>query len=207
MTDQTHPTLVWPLRPVCHDKDMNAMRYGAPEWQKRDGLRRCSYCGSLHPEDLMHALKAGARLETADWKYGWTHKFYVEGIPNPNAGKEVSKSYGSGPLPLPDEKRTYWTNMGSKVGCRVEFTEGEGRWNAKLYEPDTPTTWGKFYNVHLQDLDLATFDALAPMLNVGTGVEFSRDEQGIKYKAVAPEPWIARGKPADPQAPSTPEAP
>lgn len=85
--------LVW--RPPTPDRPP----YGNP-------YRTCSYCGSLHPEDLLNAIKAGGiKLDLADLKYGWPHKFYVEGIPNPLAGQQVkcgSNADGSpmmGPAP------------------------------------------------------------------------------------------------------------
>lgn len=42
--------------------------------------RRCDYCGSIHPEDLLTISKEFAgklRPELADQKYGWPHKVYV----------------------------------------------------------------------------------------------------------------------------------
>lgn len=45
--------------------------------------RSCSYCGSLHPEDLVYWLEhKGMQLSGADWKYGWAHKFYLVGGPS-----------------------------------------------------------------------------------------------------------------------------
>lgn len=72
--------MIFPERPTCHDNDLSPVfKTMAPEWRTREGgpHRRCSYCGSLHPEDLMKVLGEGARLGGADWKYGWPHKFYV----------------------------------------------------------------------------------------------------------------------------------
>lgn len=44
-----------------------------------DGLLSCSYCGSMRPEDMMQVIRqGGARVELADMKYGWPHKFYVD---------------------------------------------------------------------------------------------------------------------------------
>jgi hypothetical protein len=43
----------------------------------------------MHPEDLVNYLNAGAELESADWKYGWPHKFYINGIQNPKAGEII----------------------------------------------------------------------------------------------------------------------
>jgi len=42
----------------------------------------------MHPEDFIRVVKDGARLELADMKYGYPHKLYVHGIPNPLAGQE-----------------------------------------------------------------------------------------------------------------------
>ncbi|MFI5955827.1 hypothetical protein [Cryptosporangium sp. NPDC051539] len=40
-------------------------------------FRRCSWCGSVHPEDLA-AEPEWLRTEWADRKYGWPHKLYVD---------------------------------------------------------------------------------------------------------------------------------
>lgn len=93
----------------AHEGDWQAQSFGAQTWREREpepgrepyGIphRTCSYCGSINPSDLLDALKAGARLQATDWKYGWPHKFYVEGIPNPNAGKTVEVgSNNDGPI-------------------------------------------------------------------------------------------------------------
>lgn len=46
-----------------------------------ESFRRCSYCGSVHPRDLLKARdegKIGTVDRSVDWKYGWPHKVYVE---------------------------------------------------------------------------------------------------------------------------------
>lgn len=53
-------------------------RYGtrAPEH-----FRRCGYCGSIHPQDLLMMQANGELVDvdrSVDWKYGWPHKIYVE---------------------------------------------------------------------------------------------------------------------------------
>src|ERR1017187_5102013 len=58
--------------------------------------RTCSYCGSMHPADLLKFLIEGAKLESADWKYGWPHKFYVHGMKNPIAGRAIKLGSKSG---------------------------------------------------------------------------------------------------------------
>jgi hypothetical protein len=52
--------------------------------------RECSYCGSIHPGDLRGYLESDiGHLEVADEKYGYPHKVYVSGLPNPHRGMVV----------------------------------------------------------------------------------------------------------------------
>jgi hypothetical protein len=69
-----------------------------PEGRGRDGhtypygypFRTCTWDGSIHPDDLLMFMRTlPILISEADWKYGWPHKFYIEGIPNPLAGKPV----------------------------------------------------------------------------------------------------------------------
>lgn len=62
-------------------------------------FRTCTYDGSIHPDDLLAYLTPGrgVTLNEADWKYGWPHKFYVEGIPNPMAGFTICSGGRGGP--------------------------------------------------------------------------------------------------------------
>ncbi len=109
-------------------------------------LRACSYCGSMHPADVAAAIRAGAKFHWADRKYGWPHKAYGEGIPNPHAGMlEVRASARSASPAFPREVRQprFSPLTGERVDDYVTYTE----------EPKaaSATTWGKFYSVHLQD--------------------------------------------------------
>ena len=65
----------WPDAPTCHSDTRGSPLtwLGAGERP----FRSCSWCGSVHPEDLLTLLGGGAELSGADWKYGWPHKFYV----------------------------------------------------------------------------------------------------------------------------------
>lgn len=72
----------YPEKPSCHSGNEGVFT-GRLEASWREptasqSYRTCYYCGSIHPEDLLRLLKAGAKLRGADWKYGWPHKFYVE---------------------------------------------------------------------------------------------------------------------------------
>lgn len=190
--------IAWPERPTCHDSDWQAQRFAPQTWRPAGvrlhpendhvpAFRTCSYCGSIHPEDLLNALRAGAKAGGSDWKYGWPHKFYVEGIPNSQAGNLVTRMSGSGPLPLTDKDRAEYERYAQR-GAVVEFSEDaeKGRWRVTVREPDGPTTHGKWYNAHLADLSPAAFDELVPLLLRHTGIKFERDEKGIKYSAPSP---------------------
>jgi hypothetical protein len=87
----------WPNQPTCHKvppvftmaADHMQWRGPRPDSEEAsyvESYRTCGYCGSMHPEDLVRMLAQGATLGGSDWKYGWPHKFYVMGIPNPKAG-------------------------------------------------------------------------------------------------------------------------
>lgn len=56
---------------------------GEDTYEQRPGesFRRCSYCGGVHPIDLLRARdegKIGKVDRSVDWKYGWPHKIYVD---------------------------------------------------------------------------------------------------------------------------------
>ena len=148
--------------------------YGTP-------FRVCSYCGSIHPEDLYRYLSAPpdperkktcllclgstrgwlqhtcqVTLSGSDWKYGWPHKFYVHGIPNPIAGQlVVSSSWSKG-----DERG--WGEPG----------------------PAPDSSFAKWYNNHLEDVrDHEAFNALTEVIRDKSGIEFYRDEKGLGYRA------------------------
>lgn len=75
--------MIFPVRPTCHDKDYYAQRFGEVHWQTRDdGMRHCSFCGCIHPEDLMNFVKSNpdprSKAYLADPKYGWYHKYYID---------------------------------------------------------------------------------------------------------------------------------
>jgi hypothetical protein len=119
-------------------------------------LRACSYCGSMHPSDVASAIKAGAKGEWADQKYGWPHKAYFDGIPNPHAGLlEVRASANYKP-----EDRNDWIQCGD-------------HWHEPP-RPADPTTTGKFYSVHLMDATPEERDIIETAL----GLHFDFNEDG-----------------------------
>lgn len=65
-----------------HKHDFGAGQFKPHTWKHRNGedFRRCSYCGSINPDDLITlANQKDLHFEVADWKYGWPHKVYVDG--------------------------------------------------------------------------------------------------------------------------------
>lgn len=152
----------------CHDGARHSELGGPVRWRpaetsREDGyeptpFRTCSYCGSIHPEDLIAAVEAGARMHGSDWKYGWPHKFYVEKIPNPNKGMKI------------------------RVGSRSHMENGE-RKEEIMWGTAGEVTHGKWYNVHLEDFDDEFFAKMSKLLYEQAGILFERDEKGVKYSA------------------------
>lgn len=160
----------WPDKPTCHDADYQAKRFGPQRWERRapdarnpDGepFRRCSYCGSIHPEDFIAAIDAGAQLGGSDWKYGWPHKFYLMNIPNPNKDRQAE----IGGISQWDEA--------TQASVFTASYGAEGNFHAK------------WYNVHLQDAydDEARARILA-RIKAASHIEFAFDADGrMKYSA------------------------
>lgn len=116
-------------------------------------FRTCDYCGSIHPADLLHVIRSHPglrdtarlqpydlerplrhfqiRLDMADWKYGWPHKFYVEGIPSPLRGQKTIRS--------------------------SMYRDGKRILGEPRIEPNDATSHCKFYTTHLVDLSDALF--------------------------------------------------
>jgi hypothetical protein len=64
----------------CHGETPSVFKYGQPTWSEpREGtdFRTCSYCGCIHPDDLIRVVAEGKVMGGSDWKYGWPHKFYI----------------------------------------------------------------------------------------------------------------------------------
>jgi hypothetical protein len=176
----------WADAPTCHVAD-----YGARQITWRDPVidrgtentpphiepwRTCSYCGSIHPEDLLLLTQQVAftdpysrntsdftermrlaHMDCADFKYGYPHKIYV----HPNIIFEPETKFVSGTRIVDGKPQaSHWSNGKS--------------------------LWAKFYTVHLSDngIDDEAFASIANALTKHVGVEFSRDERGVKWRRV-----------------------
>ncbi len=109
--------------------------------QFQGSLKRCSYCGSAHPADTAAAIRAGAVGHWADWKYGWPHKAYFDGVPNPHAGLMESTTSSSKKPPQEQLDTENW----------LPPVEGESPQGWRQLSPAPATTYLKFYTVHLLD--------------------------------------------------------
>ncbi|MDR6381815.1 hypothetical protein [Paraburkholderia caribensis] len=174
------------MKSVAHRRDMNHFgqsQYsdGLVPWFDAEApnldagrttgrLRACGYCGSMHPADVAAAIRAGAKGHWADFKYGWPHKAYFDGIPNPHAGMLESRCSCSHPK---QEEVDAGKWVRSPTGM---FDQSTGKPTFTWREPGKPaaqTTYGKFYTEHLQDAtpeDRATIEQ-----HLGLSFEFSED--------------------------------
>lgn len=179
---------------ACHDNRHQRINQNSLKWRdvepspRKDGsegrpFRTCSYCGSIHPQDLLDAIKAGAVLGGADWKYGWPHKFYISNIPNPHQGAMVRKTSGGSYKSEAAAREAGLPYV--REGYRLEVKEGvtpdpetltfnmNGQWSFEIYEPAGAFTHGKWYNDHLSDeLTDAEFNELAAALEAHAGIKF-----------------------------------
>ena len=152
----------WPKRPTCHDGEERVLDLGTDRWivLADEHFQRCSYCGSMHPQDLVLAINDGAPLHETTMKYGFPHKFYVD-VPNPEPERIVRTGSTSYPLKGPGRKR------------EVIF-----------YGPQGPTIMAKFYTWHLLDkgYDEEALNLLMLRLSGATRFLFSQlDERQFRW--------------------------
>jgi len=112
----------------------------------------------------------GIHVGGSDWKYGWPHKFYIDGIPNPAVGQEyVIYTYG-----------------GERADESVEYTNhhGEKGWRRVHSRNTCPsTTRAKWYNEHLTDLAPETFEVMAALLETHSRIKFYLVDGKLHYSA------------------------
>lgn len=158
----------WPERPTCHGDDWKrfrqrwAWRSHLPDERYPQGepFRTCSYCGSIHPEDLLKALDSGATLGGSDWKYGFPHKLYLYNIPNPHRDELAEIGQRSGPN---EEGEIIYESI---MGPQGDFNS-------------------KWYTIHLQDTgyDEEALQALLSRLTEASGIEWGVTDGKAWYKA------------------------
>jgi hypothetical protein len=209
---------MWPEKPTVHEQEARHYPSREPAWLQPRGrrddsdpycvyFRTCSWCGSIHPEDLAnlavaqpvpdfddwvgeqvlaevdnnpkayherlaeHLQKQGStfNIHSADWKYGWPHKFYIDGIPNPIAGEPYS-------IYALSANRE---NLGEDAQWYV-FGNGQSTWRERVGTNPCPTTIrAKWYNIHLADRDMSeeAFGIVVNEIARFTGISFIRDPE------------------------------
>lgn len=160
-----------------------AARWGGWHWsepaleRRGEHFRRCSYCGSIHPDDLV--AEPSWRAEWADQKYGWPHKFYVDIVNrDPDRMFAISAQFGpddGGERPgmlrtdsLPPDLEAEMVRQGYEPGSPYRGTHvGFGK-RAVLH--------AKFYSVHLADPRLSewTLEKFAEI----SGLSFTFTDDG-----------------------------
>lgn len=157
----------FPDTPTCHSDARRALPDPSPiVWSQPrhptsdsgpvvESFRRCSYCGSIHPEDLLRVLADGARMHGSDWKYSWPHKFYVE-VPNrvnPAVEVEIGARYDGSAKKTPIMGTIEWFHA-------------------------------KWYNEHLHDeMDNEARAALLAAIEKHSGIRFEVEGDKLKYRA------------------------
>jgi hypothetical protein len=170
-------------------------------------LRSCGYCGSMHPADVAAAIRAGARGHWADFKYGWPHKAYFDGIANPHAGMLESRMGCSHAVPdcpatgkpcdmgeqsafrpscgcmARGEVATGTRNGQPMVLVQDGFDQVTGKPTHTWRDPGKPAgekTDGKFYTEHLQDASPEDRETIERHL----GLAFTFDGERVSWKPI-----------------------
>lgn len=118
----------------------------------RHTFRTCSYCGGMHPEDLIRLIEQGADVS------GTTkgHKFYVERVPNPIAGQRCRSGSRSGPVfdrghgqRLANRLRDP-SIMPRELGRATIMERLRGHYERPTYSPAPQHCFAKFYTYHIE---------------------------------------------------------
>lgn len=158
---------------------IEAERWGGWTWREPshgEHYRTCSYCGSIHPEDL--AAEAAWSAEWADPKYGWPHKFYVA-VANRQPEQRFITGATSGtptglagttwirPSEIPDDVNTDgWRDLSDHYQWVAIGTR--------------PTHHAKFYTIHLSDPQ-APAEAVDRIQHVG-GLAFTFADGRVSWR-------------------------
>jgi hypothetical protein len=146
-------------------------------------FRRCSWCGSVHPDDL--AAETDWRASWADRKYGWPHKFYVDILNrDPEALFVVSSTSGGGEqgkanairdgyILLEDLSPADWEII-ARDGYKWDMT-GEGYRPHGVKFGTRRVHHAKFYSVHAADPSISDETKAAIASRSGLLFEFTED--------------------------------
>ena len=146
---------------LCPRREENPISHqtfpGPDSWDARDGYRCCSYCGSMHPDDVFMAIADRLELIPTDKSY----KLYVR-QPHPKAGKTIQVGSESGPA----------RNMVTGEPNRDDLTIWEritGRYDRKIMGTAPATLQAKFYFQHFDQQQQERFINLLNVKAVNWG--------------------------------------
>lgn len=164
--------------PIVHPETSPDSPFVFDSWtwrepSKGEHFRRCSFCGSIHPEDLVN--EQGWVPEWADRKYGYPHKFYVNlSNRDPERLFHVSTLYGE-----KGEVEKGYISSSDLSPRQVEAVKETGYEpeEGKFYRFGTRTThFAKFYTDHYMDPDLSA--ATTEEIMRRSGIKFSLSPEG-----------------------------
>ena len=137
---------------------------GDDTWRTRDGYQSCSYCGSMHQDDMMEMALAGAEIGPTDKNY----KMYIK-VPDPKAGQRVKIGRTSGPVRR--NSNGEWSIEKPTIIERIR-----GRYSRPVYGVAGEQKTAKFYFQHLTEEQKEIFVGLIndKKLNLGYPGRFYR---------------------------------
>lgn len=127
--------------------------YKTDDWRDPDRVpaRTCSYCGSIHPDDLFAALDAGtATLGPTDKNY----KVYVT-LPNPHAGERRIVGMSTG-----EPRGEGWVKIGRAERRELKRSGASDQMRSVMWGVHAPTVNAKLYTLHLDRENAARLRAL-----------------------------------------------
>ncbi|HEY6925146.1 MAG TPA: hypothetical protein VI653_16845, partial [Steroidobacteraceae bacterium] len=144
------------------------------------------YCGSMHPQELAAAIRLGATVSWADWKYGWPHKVYVDKAPNRYVGHgEIRSGITTCGRPGPEE---ITAGKWERYQDGFDRNTGEPTYSYRTPLPaPTPAlehAHGKFYTVHLQDSSAED----RAVIEQSMGLTFKFDGDTVRWEKIPADP-------------------
>lgn len=164
-----------------------ADRFGGWQWSdpaRGEHFRRCSYCGSMHPDDLVSIARG--RVDWADRKYGWPHKFYVH-VPNQTPGQVFVVGGTSHYDPDRHRREDLWFQPSELTDEQREVVERDG-WRFGLHDGGAVQLgtraehFGKVYTVHLADPNISDETRAAAAAMCGLRFEFIEGIRGPRIR-------------------------
>lgn len=117
----------------------------------RHDYRACSYCGCIHPEDLLVLIKrGGVSLEGTGKDY---KRYFI--LPNPIVGRRCRVGSKSGPVFKRPVPRHWWSRLFESHDMPLDFGRPtlrerlRGHYNRPLYGTAPATIHQKFYFDHV----------------------------------------------------------